>query len=120
MDTAGRLSISATTVRVALVAFVLAWILGPDELRRAVPIWIVPLLTNGGATTLAPPAQQASVPTVNVPPAGTVTEPDPVISPPDPNHVERANTNDDDPTSTVPDDTSSRSSSLNELPATVP
>jgi hypothetical protein len=28
-------------MRIALVCFVLAWILGPDELRSAVPIWVV-------------------------------------------------------------------------------
>ena len=33
--------------RTALVVFVLAWILGPDELRSAVPIWIVFLIALG-------------------------------------------------------------------------
>jgi hypothetical protein len=28
-------------VRIGLVVFVLAWIVGPDELRRAVPVWVV-------------------------------------------------------------------------------
>ena len=46
-DAADRFPISLTAVRVALVAFVLAWILGPDELRSAVPIWIVFLIALG-------------------------------------------------------------------------
>lgn len=33
--------------RVALVVFVLAWILGPDELRSAVPIWVVFVIALG-------------------------------------------------------------------------
>ena len=46
-DVADRLPISLTAVRVALVVFVLAWILGPDELRSAVPIWLVFLIALG-------------------------------------------------------------------------
>ncbi len=41
------LSSAATTVRVALAVFVLAWIFGPDELRSAVPILIVFLIALG-------------------------------------------------------------------------
>jgi hypothetical protein len=36
-----------TALRVALVAFVLAWILGPAELRSAVPIWLPFLIALG-------------------------------------------------------------------------
>jgi hypothetical protein len=36
-----------TVVRIALIAFVLAWLLGPDELRSAVPIWVVFLIALG-------------------------------------------------------------------------
>jgi hypothetical protein len=36
-----------TALRVALVAFVLAWILGPDELRSAIPIWLPFLIALG-------------------------------------------------------------------------
>lgn len=46
-ELAERLPISLTTIRVVLVAFVLAWILGPDELRSAVPIWLPFLLALG-------------------------------------------------------------------------
>jgi hypothetical protein len=38
---------SAWVVRVLLAGFVLAWILGPDELRDAVPIWVVFLVALG-------------------------------------------------------------------------
>lgn len=38
---------SLTALRVALVAFVLAWILGPAELRSAVPIWLPFLIALG-------------------------------------------------------------------------
>ena len=41
------LSSAATTVRVALAVFVLAWIFGPDALRSAVPILIVFLIALG-------------------------------------------------------------------------
>lgn len=46
-DYAQRLPFSLTAVRVVLVVFVLAWILGPDELRSAVPIWAVFLIALG-------------------------------------------------------------------------
>jgi len=46
-DLADRLPVSLTAVRVGLVFFVLAWILGPDELRTAVPIWLVFLVAFG-------------------------------------------------------------------------
>ncbi len=46
-DVADRLPISLSAVRIGLVVFVLAWILGPDELRSAVPIWIVFLIALG-------------------------------------------------------------------------
>jgi hypothetical protein len=46
-ELADRLPISLSAVRVGLVAFVLAWILGPDELRSAVPIWVVFLIALG-------------------------------------------------------------------------
>jgi hypothetical protein len=36
-----------TALRLALVAFVLAWILGPDELRSTVPIWLPFLIALG-------------------------------------------------------------------------
>jgi hypothetical protein len=36
-----------TALRVALVGFVLVWILGPDELRSTVPIWIPFLIALG-------------------------------------------------------------------------
>lgn len=39
-EIAERLPFSLTAIRVALVAFVLGWILGPDELRDAIPIWL--------------------------------------------------------------------------------
>jgi hypothetical protein len=42
-----RLPISLTAVRVGLVVFVLAWMLGPDELRSAIPIWIPFLIVLG-------------------------------------------------------------------------
>ena len=42
-----RLSSAATTLRVALAVFVLAWIFGPDALRSAVPILIVFLIALG-------------------------------------------------------------------------
>lgn len=38
---------SLTALRVALVAFVLTWILGPAELRSAVPIWLPFLIALG-------------------------------------------------------------------------
>ncbi len=44
---AERLSISPVALRVALVTFVLAWILGPDELRSAIPIWLPFLIALG-------------------------------------------------------------------------
>jgi hypothetical protein len=37
----------AAILRIALVVFVLAWILGPRELRSAVPIWLVFLVALG-------------------------------------------------------------------------
>ena len=40
-------SSAATTLRVALAVFVLAWIFGPDALRSAVPILIVFLIALG-------------------------------------------------------------------------
>jgi hypothetical protein len=42
-----RLPFSPAAIRVGLVAFVLAWILGPAELRAAVPIWIVFVVALG-------------------------------------------------------------------------
>lgn len=44
---ADRLPVSLSAVRVGLVVFVLAWILGPEALRSAVPIWIVFLIALG-------------------------------------------------------------------------
>ena len=38
---------SLAAVRVGLAVFVFAWILGPDELRSAVPIWVVFLIALG-------------------------------------------------------------------------
>jgi hypothetical protein len=38
---------AASLVRIGLVAFVVAWIFGPDALRDAVPIWVVFLLALG-------------------------------------------------------------------------
>jgi hypothetical protein len=46
-ELADRLPISLTAVRVGLVVFVLAWILGPYELRSAIPIWVVFLIALG-------------------------------------------------------------------------
>jgi hypothetical protein len=46
-DAAARSPISLTALRIVLVVFVLAWILGPDELRSAVPIWIVFVIALG-------------------------------------------------------------------------
>ncbi len=46
-DAADRLPVSLTAVRVGLAVFVVAWILGPDELRTAIPIWIVFLIALG-------------------------------------------------------------------------
>ena len=46
-DVADRLPFSLTAVRVGLVVFVLVWIVGPDELRSAVPIWLVFLIALG-------------------------------------------------------------------------
>jgi hypothetical protein len=46
-DAADRFPISLTAVRIGLVVFVFAWILGPHELRSAVPIWIVFLVALG-------------------------------------------------------------------------
>ena len=46
-DVADRLPISLTAVRVGLTVFVLAWMLGPDELRTAIPIWLVFLIALG-------------------------------------------------------------------------
>ncbi len=46
-DVADRLPVSLTAVRVGLAVFVLAWIVGPDELRTAVPIWLVFLVALG-------------------------------------------------------------------------
>ena len=42
-----RGSRKATYVRIALVAFVALWILGPSELRSAIPIWLVFLIAVG-------------------------------------------------------------------------
>ena len=39
--------LGSVAVRLALVAFVLAWILGPRELRSAVPIWVPFLIALG-------------------------------------------------------------------------
>ena len=44
---AERLPISTTALRVLLVAFVLTWIFGPDELRAAIPIWLPFLVALG-------------------------------------------------------------------------
>ena len=46
-ELAERLPVSLTAVRVVLVAFVAAWIFGPDELRSAVPIWLPFLIVLG-------------------------------------------------------------------------
>lgn len=46
-DAADRFPISLTAIRVALAAFVLVWILGPDEVRTAVPIWLAFLIALG-------------------------------------------------------------------------
>jgi hypothetical protein len=46
-ELADRLPVSLTAVRVVLVAFVAAWIFGPDELRSAVPIWLPFLIVLG-------------------------------------------------------------------------
>ena len=46
-ELAERLPFSPATIRVALAVFVLAWILGPDELRDVVPIWVVFLVALG-------------------------------------------------------------------------
>jgi hypothetical protein len=40
VETADRVAFPAWALRLALVAFVIAWIFGPIELRQAVPIWI--------------------------------------------------------------------------------
>ena len=40
VETADRVAFPAWALRLMLVAFVLAWIFGPIELRQAVPIWI--------------------------------------------------------------------------------
>jgi hypothetical protein len=44
---ADRLPLLPTALRAALVAFVLAWIFGPYELRSAVPVWIAFLVALG-------------------------------------------------------------------------
>jgi hypothetical protein len=44
---ADRLPNGRTIVRIALVAFVLTWIFGPDELEAAVPIWVPFLVALG-------------------------------------------------------------------------
>jgi hypothetical protein len=44
---ADRLPIGPVLVRIALVAFVLTWIFGPDELQAAVPIWVPFLIALG-------------------------------------------------------------------------
>jgi hypothetical protein len=41
VETADRIAFPAWALRLALVAFVLAWIFGPYALRSAVPIWMV-------------------------------------------------------------------------------
>jgi hypothetical protein len=46
-ELAERLPVSLTAVRVVLVAFVVAWMFGPDELRAAVPIWLPFLVVLG-------------------------------------------------------------------------
>jgi hypothetical protein len=46
-ELAERLPVSLAAIRIVLVAFVLAWILGPDELRSAVPIWLPFLVALG-------------------------------------------------------------------------
>jgi len=46
-ELAERLPVSLTAIRIALVCFVLAWILGPDELRSALPIWLPFFVTLG-------------------------------------------------------------------------
>jgi hypothetical protein len=46
-ELAQRLPVSLTAVRVVLVAFVAAWIFGPDELRSAIPIWLPFLIVLG-------------------------------------------------------------------------
>ena len=46
-ELAERLPVSLTAVRVVLVAFVAAWIFGPDELRSAIPIWLPFLIVLG-------------------------------------------------------------------------
>ena len=43
----GRLPLLPTALRVALALFVVAWILGPYELRSAVPVWIAFLIALG-------------------------------------------------------------------------
>ena len=42
-----RLPFLSTTMRAALVVFVLAWIFGPYELRSAVPVWVAFLIALG-------------------------------------------------------------------------
>ena len=44
---AERLPISPTALRLLLVAFVVAWIFGPGELRAAIPIWLPFLVALG-------------------------------------------------------------------------
>jgi hypothetical protein len=44
---ADRFPLLLTTLRAALVVFVLAWIFGPYELRSAVPVWIAFLVALG-------------------------------------------------------------------------
>jgi hypothetical protein len=44
---ADRLPNPATVLRVALAVFVVAWILGPYELRSAVPVWVAFLIALG-------------------------------------------------------------------------
>jgi hypothetical protein len=44
---ANRLPSPAAALRVALVVFVVAWILGPYELRSAIPVWVAFLIALG-------------------------------------------------------------------------
>jgi hypothetical protein len=44
---ADRFPLLPTALRVALVAFVLAWVFGPYELRSAVPVWVAFLVALG-------------------------------------------------------------------------
>ena len=44
---ADRLPSPATALRIALAVFVVAWILGPYELRSAIPVWVAFLIALG-------------------------------------------------------------------------